>query len=323
MPDSAAIICTRNRPEALRQTLASVAEQDLPSPPNVLVVDASDSRSLSANQKAVDDFSPLVEHIEYDGTPSAARQRNMGLCHLPDATDVVFFLDDDITLRPGCLRHLASALYSSPFPGGVGALEVPNKDQSASSVPSRSPFWKYLFLLDHPRPGRVLPSGRISSYSSPFRIYDDEPFSTEWLSTCCCAYKTSVLDEIQFDDSLWGALLEDLDLSYRVSKSSLLITVPESKFVHHRSPRNRRSVYQYAHDRLVQRYWFVDKNVDSPFAKPAFWWGTLGQLIASLLSPKENEKWEALRGRLNGIREILFQSHPLLRSETDSPTASI
>lgn len=322
MPNSTAIICTRNRPEELRHTLRSIAEQDLSPPPSVLVVDASEQPSLSDNRKTSDDFSSLVQHIKYDGPASAARQRNMGLRLLPDSTDIVFFLDDDITLRPGCLRHLVSALYSSPNPGGVGALEVSSKNQSPPRAPSHSSFWRYLFLLDHPHPGRVLLSGRISSYSSPFGIHDDEPISTEWLSTCCCAYKVSVLDEIRFDDSLWGALLEDLDLSYRVSKSSLLKTVPESRFVHHRSPHNRRSVYQYAYDRLVQRYWFIEKNVDSPLAKPAFWWGTLGQLVASLLSPKGDEKWRALKGRLQGIREILFRSHPLLRSGTDSSTAS-
>jgi len=133
------------------------------------------------------------------------------------------------------------------------------------------------------------------------------------MSTCCCIYDRSVFDKFQFDESLWGAMLEDLDLSYRISQQNSLAVVPWAEFIHHRSPLNRRTTRQSARDRTIQRYWFVEKNLNHPLRKPAFWWATVGQILAALVSPK-TQKWEAMRGLLEGIRSILGRTHPLLRT---------
>jgi len=305
MSNSAAIICTRNRPDALRHTLGSIAEQDLSPAPSVLVVDASDPPSLSTNRSAADDFSQTIEHYKYDGPPSAARQRNLGLRHLPPLTDIVFFLDDDITLHSGCLPRLIAVLNAASELVGVGAVEHREKPS-----PHRSEWWRQVFLIDHSQPGRVLPSGHVASYDRLPRTAGVSP--TQWLSTCCCAYDRSAFEKVRFDETLKGALLEDRDLSYRISQVGGLAAVPTSTYLHHRSPINRRSPAQFSRDRLIQRYWFVDKNVSHTFRWFAFWWATLGQLIALLLSSKDHKKWKALRGHLQGIREIFFRSHPLL-----------
>lgn len=311
MVNSAAIICTRNRSDPLRDTLASIADQDFSPLPLVIVVDGSDDPIYSQNEAAIADISSLsVNHHRYDGPPSAGRQRNIGLQQLPDSTETVFFFDDDITLRTDCLRSLANALNSSTDLRGVGGREVFLDDQSNLRSSSRSQFWKYLFLLDHPKPGRVLPSGRVSPY---FSLSSHEQLvSTEWLSTCCCAYERSIFDNVQFSESLSGAMLEDLDLSYQVAKQSSLAVVPWATFIHHRSPLSRRSTRRFSRDRIIQRYWFLERRIDHPLQTVAFWWAILGQLLAALVSPKKT-KWEGLQGLLDGIRSILTRSHPLLR----------
>lgn len=312
MPRSAAIICTRNRHDALSNTLSSIAKQDF-SPLPVIVVDGSDHAIWEQNKKTLSQFSapPLIHH-RYEGPPSAAKQRNLGLQLLPDSAETVFFFDDDITLRPNCLHHLATALQSSSNLCGVSAHEAFLENHSKMPSSYRSRFWRYLFLLDSRRAGRVLPSGRISPYF--FFPSHDQLIPIEWVSTCCCAYDRSVFDRFRFDESLWGAMLEDLDLSYRISKDGALAVVPWAKFVHHRSPINRQTKRQSARDRTIQRYWFVEKNLEHPLRKPAFWWATVGQILATLASPK-TQKWKVLRGLLTGVRAVATRSHPLLQKK--------
>lgn len=310
MSEAVAIICTRNRPQALQDTLRSIADQEFSAHLAVVLVDGSDDPIYQKNKRLERQFASLpVCHYRYDGPPSAARQRNVGLQLLPHSTEHVFFFDDDITLAEGCLEHLRAALDSSPTLVGVGGSE---RSSSVASHPFslQTQFWKALFLLDHPDPGRVLPSGHISSYDALPPDADLVP--TQWLSTCCCLYERSVFEEVQFDDSISGALFEDRDLSHRLAHLFGLAVVPRAQFDHHRSPINRRTVRQYARNRTVQRYWFVENAIEHPLRKLAYWWATLGGLLAVLASSKA-EKKEALRGRLEGIRSVLRRSSPLLR----------
>jgi len=315
MPESAAIIATRNRPRALRNTLTSIAAQDLSPRPIVILIDGSEEKIFRTNQSLIDRFSsfPII-HQRYSGEPSAAKQRNCGIRLLPPPIEIIFFLDDDISLHPGCLRRLVAALESSCELGGVGAIGQTGLN-SQETARSSSP-WKHLFLLDHSQPGRVLLSGHVSRYSSIPR--NASLTSVQWLSTCCCAYKRSVLDEHQFDEALSGALFEDRDLSYRIAKSYRLAAVPTARYTHHRSSIHRKSVSSFARERDVQRYWFIRKNMRRPLRYVAFWWATIGHLLAVLRSSKD-QKWQALRGHLQGIEMILKRDHPLLRgSQLDS-----
>ena len=309
MPPSAVIICTRNRPEALRNTLNSIAGQNMAPAPAIVVVDASDAPTSRRNrQTAANCTTGPLHHHRYEGTPSAAAQRNQGLQLLPDGTEVVFFLDDDVTLLSDCLYNLAVALETKPRWDGVGAVELAAPD--APFRPHAPSIWKRLFLIDDPRPGRVLPSGHVSPYNA--LPHDAPALPIQWLSTCCCAYRRSVFDSIRFDEALGGALLEDRDLSYRLATRRNLAVVPAARFVHHHSPINRRTVRQFAYERAAQRYWFVEKNIRHPLRKPAYWWATFGQTIA-LLTSARREKWAALRGHLEGVRDVLSNDHPLLR----------
>ena len=310
MPHAAVIICTRNRPADLARTLRSIAAQDLSPSPVLLLIDASDTAAQHRNRNAAQHLVPgPVQHHAYAGVPSAAGQRNLGLRLLPDATEIVFFLDDDVTLQPDCLRRLAETLDATPGLCGVGAVESGTSASSPSSR-LRAPQWRHLFLLNHPQPGRVLISGHISRYDGV--SLGGAPVRTQWLSTCCCAYRRSAVDTVRFDEALSGALLEDLDFSYRIATTGPLYAEPTAHFTHHRSPLTRRSVFQLSYERTVQRYWFVEKNLRHPLRKPAFWWATLGQLLATATSPRPS-KWAAFHGLLRGIQAILQRNHPLLR----------
>lgn len=104
-PDASVIICTRDRPEALRGCLASLAHQSL-APAEVIVVDnaSRDDRTRHVAEAVG------VKYIRED-RPGLSLARNSGIRQA--STDIVAFTDDDVILHPRWLERLVWALQSS------------------------------------------------------------------------------------------------------------------------------------------------------------------------------------------------------------------
>jgi hypothetical protein len=77
------------------------------------------------------------------------------------------------------------------------------------------------------------------------------------------------------------------------------------------SSRNRRSSAATTRERIARRYWFIEKNLDHPSNRLAFWWSVVGQFVALVLSSNTDSD-AALQGLLRGIRTVLTRDHPLL-----------
>ena len=306
----AVVICTRNRPRELKQTLRSVASQSGAEERLVLVIDGSDrddaERTADVVQNWRDEKLPFHYH-RYSGTPAGTRQRNAGIDLLPESVDVVHFIDDDVTLWAGYFDALRRALDRNPQILGVGGIIA----ESDESSPCPSVYWEHrLFLLQMNQPSRVLPSGQTTpAWPLPGRTAQP----AEWLATGASSYRTSVFSEHRFDPSAKGPSprFEDLDFSFRVAQDGPLAVVPGARCIHRGSTRNPRGVPATAQERLVRRYWFVEKNMDRPLNRLAFWWSVVGQLVALAVS-SEPDSSAALRGLLRGIRTVLTRDHPLL-----------
>jgi len=291
----------------LDSTLRSIEAQQGQGERLVCVVDASDPPVLRDNAASVQSLSIAAVHLPYPHPPSLARQRNYALDWLPHSVQIVHFLDDDVVLDSGYFSRLRAALGSHPHIGGVGGMI---REPSISSS-SRAAFLRYLFLIDAPRKGRVLPSGHATSVqlnaSSSGHLQQ-----TEWLSGCSCSFRRSVLDDHRFDPALEGySMLEDLDLSYRVGQVAPLFVVPNARLIHHRSPVNRQDAESYAYHGVIHRRWFVEKNLSGPHHCLAFWWSVAGLLLAVRLSNHPGAM-SAYRGLWRGVRSILHRDHPLL-----------
>ena len=303
-PRQAVVICTRNRPADLRRTLDSIKEQH--GAVLVVVVDASDAEPAAQNRRRTTRLAHST-YLAYPEAPSSARQRNFGVDHLPPSVEVVHFVDDDVTLRPGYFQHLTRALDTHPGLGGVGGILV-----EGGRVPKRFPAAGLFFLLHSTRPGRVLPSGYTTPAPSSRTQGTLSP--VQWLSGCASSYRRAVFEDARFDPALSGyAMLEDLDFSYRVGQTWNLAAVPAARLVHRASPKNRHGPMRFARTSAIHRYWFIEKNLRSPLRKPAFWWSMVGRLLAVLTSD-DKRKWAALRGLRQGIRTIWQRDHPLLRN---------
>lgn len=304
----AIIICTRNRPEELRRTVASIEEQDQASSLLLMVVDASAPEQARRTQALLDRTTLPNCYVPYPATPSLARQRNYGLDRLPASVDIVFFLDDDVTLLPGFFHRVTDYMDRHSDVVGVGGLNTVELPRSASPVRRGL---RHAFLLDHPRPGRVLPSGAASS---PHHTSHAHPTATQWLTGFAMAYRRSALERERFDERLEGySHYEDRDLSVRIRRHGRLVMLPQARLIHRESPTNRYDAASFTYSMITHLYWFVEKDIRHPLRKPAFWWATLGRFLATLTSSKP-QKWAALHGQLSGIRAILTRAHPLLRT---------
>lgn len=301
------VICTRNRAADLTRTLQSVRAQTLPFALGILVIDGSDPEvqpAIAAVARAHE-----AVYAAYPGRPSLARQRNHALVHLPPEATVVYFLDDDVTLRPGYFAALADTLARHPEAAGAGPTVLLDGEAAPGGSTRR---WKKalnrLFLIEAGRTGRVLPSGGVSN---PHRLPLPAAAEVDWLCGCV-AYRRSAFEAAQCDPALEGySMDEDLDVSFRIGQTAALILDPRAKLVHHQSPISRQALYRYAFDRLVHRYWFVEKNLRHPLRKPAFWWATLGRML--LTWGNRSDGPELRRGYRAALRVIRHRDHPLLK----------
>lgn len=311
-PDAseAVVICTRNRPEELEQTLDSIAAH----PPSVdlllAVMYASDAEQRTRTRSLVEGFDPLPSvHWSYTDTPSLARQRNAALDRLPASVEIVHFIDDDVTVHPGYFEALSAVLRSHSDVGGAGGVVVEPMQEASSS----STEWlRRLFFLSHSDAGRVLPSGYATNAQSPRPSEARSLRKTEWLSGCSSSYRRTLMERHRFDEVLTGySMLEDLDLSYRIHQQARLVVQPEARLTHRRAPRNRFDAERYGRALTVHRRWFVEKHFDTPSARLAYWWSLVGRLLA-ILASSDRHRPAALRGLLRGVRTVLSRDHPLL-----------
>jgi GT2 family glycosyltransferase len=114
------VICTRNRAASLADAVADVQRQLGPED-ELLVVDQSDD--------PVD--LPGVRVLR-DGLRGLPRARNLGLA--ATTRPIVWFVDDDVRLRPGCLEAHRAA-YADRWVGGVtGAIDEVGASPNAATT---------------------------------------------------------------------------------------------------------------------------------------------------------------------------------------------
>jgi GT2 family glycosyltransferase len=309
-PTDAVVICTRNRPDDLANTLRSVAAQRGADERLVVVVDGSDPAAARETEQVVETWTdeyPFRYHA-YAGEPAGTRQRNAGVDLLPDPVSIVHFIDDDVTLEDGYFRVLTGALTRSPSLLGVGGI-IRLSDEPPT--PPRTSWVHRLFLLNTDTPSQVLPSGQ----STPAWPSGDRALQpADWLSTCASTYRRSVFRTHRFDPEAEGPSprLEDLDFSYRVAQDGPLAVASAARCVHHLSSTNRRALADTVEERVIRRYWFVDKNADRGLSRAAYWWSMLGRLLILLATPNP-DSWTVLPGFLRGLRRVWRREHDLLR----------
>ena len=109
-PAVTVVVPTRDRPELLARTIASVAGQDYDGPVECVVVHDGSEPPADGAAQATGGFT--VRHLRNVESPGLAGARNTGI--LAAASPYVAFCDDDDTWRPLKLRRQVDAMEAEP-----------------------------------------------------------------------------------------------------------------------------------------------------------------------------------------------------------------
>lgn len=108
-PSVGVVLATHNRPQLMREALASILDQDYPGSIEVVLVFDRSEPDLTLQQ---DEPGRSVRVISNDRTPGLAGARNTGILQL--TTELVAFCDDDDTWLPSKLNRQVERLRVSP-----------------------------------------------------------------------------------------------------------------------------------------------------------------------------------------------------------------
>jgi glycosyltransferase involved in cell wall biosynthesis len=132
-------ICTRNRPVVLQKCLAAVARLN-PAPAYVIVIDNSEG-NRDTRKVAVDYGARYI--IEPVRGLCRARNRALTECD----TDILAFLDDDVTPTSNWLRHLIEPFSDERTGASAGSVIPPDTllidhpHQSSRDLSNQDPHW--------------------------------------------------------------------------------------------------------------------------------------------------------------------------------------
>jgi GT2 family glycosyltransferase len=291
------IICTRNRFDDFKKTIASLIQQSR-MPDEFIVVDSSDSLQIEEYLNSIE----LPINVHYFHTePGLTLQRNYGIHE--SRGDLLFFFDDDVDLDVNYITQ-AEKIFETDTPHEIGAVggRIVNL---FGNHPATLRFWielkiftflRNLFGLDDLGSGNFRYSG-MPTHPHAFT----KSRYIECLSGCCMAFRHEVFEKIQFDESLPNyGLMEDVDISKQTLDAGYKIYYETSAtLLHNESPRNRLNQYGMAEMTVVNYTYLFHKNWNkNGLRKIAFYWASLGLIVVNLT------KKEGLRGTLSGIAKL-------------------
>lgn len=222
------IICTRDRVAELERCLTSLLKcpTDAFAGVDVVVVDdGDDARAVEELRARLGGFIRVANH-----TRGLYNARLTGLAH---ASDVVLFLDDDVTVAPAYLTELAAAYARHPQASGVGGVDQTDTRRSLGMRALHR-----LFLFDSGQPGELSASG----FPGATRRWIEQPedFASEYLHGCNMSFRTSALAGLQPVTWLVGySLGEDLHVSRAAQTTGPLFVSPRLRVWHRQSRASR------------------------------------------------------------------------------------
>jgi len=241
------IIPTIGRREDLRKMLESLAGQSR-LPDEVIVVGEGVGDVPS-------EFPTLRPRFIHLPGSSICEARNAGAAASDPASDLLAFLDDDIVLEPNAFTAMMGFWdKAAPDLGGAG-FNVVNHPPMPVSRLKRTALAKRLGLYSDQK-GAVVRSGFQTTYGCV-----DADTLGSWLPSWAAVYPKMVFTQYGFDNWFEGySYLEDLDLSYRVSRRYKLAMVSNARINHYPSGTGRPDAVLFGKKEVLNRLWFVRKH---------------------------------------------------------------
>lgn len=225
------VVATLDRPDDMERFLDSLAHQTH-LPDELVVVDAGAKYPIEGLlEQRLGESGVQIVYLRSE--PGLCVQRNRALDVV--TSQVVLFFDDDVLLEPTYIEEVLRCFRRSTTPpvGGV---------QGTLLAPPTLPRWKewvyHLFSFSHEarRVTAVLyANGDVRHCAEPAEVLE-----VPALQGCRMAFLREVFEAERFIQYLPGYCRgEDVDFSYRVSRSWTLLQSPAARLEHRCSPVNR------------------------------------------------------------------------------------
>lgn len=308
------MIATRNRSDDLLTTVRSLVEQTL-LPSELCIVDSGGSTPARAEIERLCKTVGLPLDYVHPAPVGLPIQRNLGI----DRTsgDPVFLIDDDLWIDPRCHEEIVREYERhGPEVGGIRPemLEV--------KLPMRlTHIYARLFGIGGWWPRN---SGRVrTSLFAEFVSDANEVIAVECFPGSFMSYRRAVFERERFDEALAGyAYKEDIDFSFRVSRSFTLLQTPRAKYRHFMTRSERLSVHQVQRMLFVNHAYLHRKLMPQTVrSRAALWWAFLGVFLLGLGKAVKDRDLGWATGPVAGAFDALRARGPVpARSATPPPT---
>lgn len=273
------LVATMNRPKAIEKLLESVEQQTF-LPSEMILVDQSKD-DLTKN--ICDAYIPrlkakgqLFKYIRQE-TPSLVKARNRGVDE--STGEIICFIDDDLILRPDYFERIAF-YFQDPAVGGVTGNVILDNPFSGLKWEVRKLIMKFFLINSF--------DGRLTPSTFGYPIYDREiekVQEVELFGGYSMNYRRDLVLRHRPDEWFYGyGYREDVDLSYRISRDTKMIIVPDARFIHDISMINRLDGGRL---KIMQfkNYWYCFTKFRKPgiLAEMLFWYSVWGVVILDLL----------------------------------------
>ena len=186
-----------------------------------------------------------------------------------------------------------------PDLGGAGFNWVNHPPRSIPRL-KRTALAKRLGLYSDQK-GAVVRSGFQTTYG-----YVDADTPGSWLPSGAVVYRKTIFMEYGFDNWFEGySYLEDLDLSYRISRRYKLAMVSDARINHYPSGTGRPGAVLFGKKEVLNRLWFVRKHQE--LSVGLCYVALAIRMALNLLSAIQNGTftlWAGSLGTWRGLREL-------------------
>ena len=244
-----AIICSYDRPELLRDAIASLAKQDLAHDLfEIVVIDNSEKMHFS--EEVLKERFPRV-NLKYVFKPCIGLSAARNLGTEISVGDTIAFLDDDATATQSWLSELLSCFSEDPSIAVVGGKVVPNwssppPDWLMGDLNGKDPR----VLLNHQRP--MIGNLSIINWGDETRPLN----SSEWLAGVNIAFrKKALIDSGGFDEHLGRTSAAHILLSNEEKAVLQRIETSGAKILYH----PKAVVAHLIPSERLEQKWFVQR----------------------------------------------------------------
>ena len=321
------VICTRNRPQALRMSIPLLLAQTRP-PRRVIVVDSSDDHEEVRRVVAEISAGAPCEVLVLSASRGSSVQRNAGL-ELVEA-DVVFFPDDDSLCDPDYAEHVMR-IYDRDTDrviGGVTGTHRPRLRESKAGEAERPQIGlgPKLRQLISPARGRIerrlvldplisIAWEARARWTVPDWLADAGGTPNCWVRGCRMTFRTEAIRGVQgFDEHLRNyATFEDIHLGFAIGRTRIIAQAMGALVFHMQFPGGRGPARVRGATNIANRAYVVARHSEpgSIHRRRVVTFGAYRCLLyaaGGLLSGSHRDSFRGAFAVLRRVRPLLLAS---------------